>query len=792
MIRNFFKTTFRNLWKNKSYVIINVLGLSLSLACCIVAYLNYNFAADYDGNHANQDRIYKIQVAKSVRGQQVPYGITPLPMGEGLADQLSDIKFSTRYTRAGIIFKKDNNVLDEGIGFGDEHFFDMFTFPFKYGSKAAFQDRGQIILSAETSLKLFGDIDPTGEMVTLIRNDGSQLTKLVGGVLEEVPMNSSIRFSGLLPFEEYFSIYNTERNNWKRFVAATFVMTEGYDYSEGLTQYLNDQFIPIQNEARDDWKIAAYTLKPLQTLGTDNEGVRSNWLYRAPPKSAIIGPFIMAILMLLIACFNFTNTSIAISSKRLKEIGIRKVMGGNRAQLIFQFLGENIVLTSISLGISLLIAIYLTPAYSAMWDFIDLKLDFAANPTLFLYLGGLLLFTSLIAGGYPAFYISGYQPVKILRGNLRLGGTNLFSKILLTSQYALTAVALISSLAFSENAKYQNELDVGFEKSDIIFVRVPGESTYDRLAQRIGQNPSITQIAQTEGHIGDWDYSRTLKNGSQELEVFMLNLGVNYHEVLELDILQGRYFTKDLYEHDKHNSIVVNEKLVEEFGWRQPIGKVVQIDDSTRLQVIGVVKNFHMEGFWDPIEPYGLRPAHKKRTNYAVIKGTPGSIKEVNEFIESAWYEIEPNKPYPGRFQDEFMSEIEEVNGNIVVMFSFIGTLALILSSIGLFTLVSLNIIKRIKEIGVRKVLGASVPQIIAKINIQFVWILGISLAVGGGLAYLAIDILMGSIFAYYQAMSWITLLIPIAVLLLVALGTSVGRTLGAARRNPVDSLRYE
>ena len=792
MLKTFFKTTFRNLWKNKSYVIINVLGLSLSLACCIVAYLNFKFANDYDSNHENQNKIYKIQVAKSVQDSKVAYGITPLPLGANLAEQLSEVKYSTRYTGGGIVMKKGNNVFDEGLGFAEDNFFDIFTFPMKYGSHDALQDRGKIILSEEMAEKLFDKDDPTGEMVTLIKDDGTTLTKLVGGVFEKIPLNSSIHFSGLMHWDNYHSIYDVDRNNWKTFVAATFIMTETNQAPQEVLNTLNDNFIDIQNEARDDWKVAEYTLEPLTTLGINGENLRANWLYRAPPKPAIIVPFVMAILMLLIACFNFTNTSIAISSKRLKEIGIRKVMGGNRNQLIMQFMGENLVLTFIGLALSVLIAIYLVPAYSAMWDFIDLELNFSTNPELYIFLGGLLIFTSLIAGGYPSFYISSYQPVKILRGNLSMGGTNIFSKVLLASQYVLTAIALIASLAFSQNAQYQSELDVGFEKSDILFVRVPSESTYDRLTQRIQQNPSIEKIAQTEEHIGMWNYSRTLKNEDKELEAFMMDFGLDYPEVMGLEMVEGRYFTEDLYEHDKVNSIIVNEKLVADFGWDEPLGKMLQIDDSTRLQVVGVMKNFFMEGFWVPLEPYGIRPAHKERTNFAVIKTSPGKLKETHAYVEEAWYEVEPNKPYPGRYQDEYLKDAEEVNSNIMVMFSFLGTLALALSSIGLFTLVSLNIIKRVKEIGVRKVLGASVGQIIAKVNVQFVWILGISVVLGTGLSYLAIDALMGSIFAYYKALSVLTVLAPVIILLTVAFATSIGRTLKAATRNPVDSLRYE
>ncbi|MEQ8470600.1 MAG: FtsX-like permease family protein [Marinoscillum sp.] len=792
MLKNFFKTTFRNLLKNKSYVIINVLGLSLSLACCIVAYLNYKVASDYDSNHQNQDRIYKIQVNKLIQDNKVPYGITPLPLGANLADQLSEVEYSTRFAAGGIVFKKDNNVIEERLGFGEDNFFKIFTFPFKYGSQEAFFDPGKIILSEETAEKLYGDTDPTDELVTLVKDDGTVLTKIVGGVLEKIPSNSSIHFNGLMHLDSYFTLYEMERNNWKSFVGATFIMTKTNSRPKEVLTTLNDNYIQIQNEARDDWKVGEYTLESLNTLGVNGEDVRANWLREAPPKPAILVPLIMAILMLLIACFNFTNTSIAISSKRLKEIGIRKVMGGNKRQLIAQFMGENLILTVIALAFSIILAMYLVPAYSAMWDFIELKLDFSSDPELYVFLGGLLIFTSLVAGAYPSIYVSSYQPVKILKGNLSLGGTSFFSKALLTSQYVLTAIALIASLAFSQNAKYQADLDVGFEKENIIFVRVASESVYDRLAQRIQQNPDILQVAQTEEHISMWNYSRTLKNEDKEMETFMMDLGLDYPEVMDLKMVKGRYFTKDLYEHDKVNSIVVNEKLVEEFGWEEPIGKMVQIDDSTRLQVVGVMKNFYMEGFWDPLEPYGFRPAHKDRTNFAVIKIKPGQLKASFESIEQAWYEVEPNKPFTGRYQDEFIKNADTVNSNIMVMFSFLGILALILSSIGLFTLVSLNIIKRIKEIGVRKVLGASVGQIITKINVQFVWIIGISILVGGVLSYLAIDALMGSIFAYYKAVSVTTLLIPIFILLLVAFLTSAGRTFGAARKNPVDSLRYE
>jgi len=792
MLSNFFKTTLRNLLKNKSYVIINVIGLSLSLACCIVAYLNYKFADDYDDHHLKQSRIYKVQVAKSVQERTIPYGITPLPMGAGLEEQLPELEASTRYATGGLIIKKKQNVLNERIAFVEDRFFDIFTFTFKYGTAESFLDKGSIILSEKTATKLFDMNDPTGELVTLIMDNGTQFSKIVGGVLHDQPMNSSLRFSGLMHFENYLSIYDIDKNDWTSFLAATFILTQDEKKPKNVISYLNEKFIAIQNDARDDWKVAAYTLQPLSTMAVSAEDLRANWLSQAPPKAAVITPLIMALLMLLIACFNFTNTSIAISSKRLKEIGIRKVMGGSKSQLILQFMLENLLLTLLSLILSLTLAIYLVPAYSALWDFIDLELSLLGNVEILYFLFGLLLFTSIIAGIYPAFKVSSYEPVEILKGNLKLGGTSTFSKILLTSQYALTTIALIASLAFSQNAKYQNDLDVGFEKYNIIAVQLDNAAQFDRLNQKISQNPDITQVARTEEHIGQWTYSRTLRNSDQEIEANMMDLGEDYAELMDLKILKGRYFREDLYERDKQNSIIVNEKAVEEFGWEEPIGQMIQVDDSTRLEVIGVMKNFHMDGFWNEIEPFGFRAALDDKTNFAVVKSNAGQSKATYTFLENAWFEMEPDRPFNASYQDEFIKNSEMVNNNITIMFTFLGGLALILSSIGLFTLVSLNVLKRIKEIGIRKVLGASIPNIILKVNQQFIWILLISIVLGAVLAYLAIDALMGSVFAYYKNIGFFSVTIPIAILVLTIFITSVGRTLNSTRKNPIESLRYE
>ena len=271
----------------------------------------------------------------------------------------------------------------------------------------------------------------------------------------------------------------------------------------------------------------------------------------------------------------------------------------------------------------------------------------------------------------------------------------------------------------------------------------------------------------------------------------MMNFSIDYQELMNLQIVEGRYFDGDLYDFDKQNSIIMNQTMVKELGWEKPLGKVVQMDDSTRLTVIGVMEDFYMYGFFNPVQPYAFRLADKEEMNFLVVKSELEPSKLYDE-LEAKWYEVAPNTPFNANFMDRVVAEMDYVNTNIKIMFQFLGLLALVLSSIGLYTLVSLSIIKRVKEIGVRKVLGATISQILILINKQFFWLLLIFTAIGTGLAYLAADSLMGMIFVVYQPASYFTILAPFIGLLAIAIGLASFRIFRTATKNPVQSLRYE
>lgn len=792
MLKNYLKVTIRNLVKNKIYVSINVIGLSLALACCIVAYLNTKFDMDFDQNHENIEKIFMVQSNKEVQGRNIPYGFTPLALGPAIQNDVAGTKVVRyQHNRLSIKDKQNDKILRQLIGFADPDLLDVLTFPVIKGSKESFKQKGNILISEETAVAYFGDEDPIGRVLTVFNDDGKGFNYIVSAVMQDSPENTTFQFDALLPFENYLDVSGLEDNNWRRFIGATLLYLDNPESASNIEGLLS-KYVPVQNKARDDWKIAQFYLAPMTIIGDTGREMRGYWFFESLHPAAVVAPPIMALLILLIACFNFTNTSIATSSKRLKEIGVRKVIGGSRRQLIIQFMSENIFICVIAILLSIVVAAYLVPAYSAMWEGMTLELNFVENYGMYLFLFGLLIFTAILAGAYPSLYVSRFEPVTILRGSTKIGGTSGLSKVLLTLQYAFTVLALFASIAFTQNATYQKELDLGYNREDVIGVQVENETEYKKMKAVFERNPNFISTAGTSEHIGRWEYSRTLKNADREVETNMMDFGPNYIATMDLKVLQGRGFTEDLLLSDKEQSIIVNEALVKEFKWEEPIGKRVAIDDTTKLTVIGVVADFYKDGFWNPIEPVGIRIETEDAYNFVVGKVSSDKLIDTYKAIEEEWAQEIPTRPYAGFYQDDLNKEAKTVNNNIVIIFSFLGLMAVVLSGIGLFTLVSLNVIKRIKEIGVRKVLGGSINHIIGLLNKDFIVLLVIASVLGVVGGYFLIDALIASIFAHYKSVDTLTFMLPVAIILICSLSISSFRILNAARRNPVESLRYE
>ncbi|MEO9802759.1 MAG: FtsX-like permease family protein [Reichenbachiella sp.] len=799
MFKNYLKVTLRNLLKNKVFVSINIVGLGLALACCIVAYINSKNNSDFDKNHANIDNIYKIHNIRDNKGDLREYGRVPMPMADVIKNDLVGVDRVFRYEGHTFTVRdvKQDKVFNTRVCYADPGFLESFTFPLLKGDQNAYHTLENAIVTQEYASKFYGDEDPIGKVLTVFDDTGMSFNFTIAGVTQKAPQNSSVHFEILLNMENRFRMYDDEvKGNWGSFAQATFVYFNDPEQAKTFEPKLS-KYVSIQNEARPDFVVTKYVLSPMNNHAHISQEIRWDNLRNAMPTAATLTPQLMALLILLVACFNFTNTAIATSNRRLKEIGVRKVLGGSRRQLILQFLAENLTICFLAVLMSIGIAYFLVPAYSAMWQGMELELNFAENIELYLFLVGLLIFTTILAGFYPSLYVSKYEPVSILRGSLSIGGSGKLTKFLLALQYTFTVIAIFASVAFVQNAQYQDTLDMGFDREQIIVVSVLNDNEYQKALSAMLANPNIEAVASAKNHIGRGDYGLNLESEGIELDADMLDVGIGYLEAMGLDIIQGRSFSKELEASDSEGSIVINEKMVESFGWTDPLGKRIALNDSTTLTVIGVVKNFYMYGFWAPIDEVGitlksLRFEDDGTNSFVVARTQIDKAREVYDYLEADWNGKVPTKVFNGFFQDDLLRQAKEVNDNIITIFGFLGIVAFVLSSLGLFTLVSINLIRRIKEIGVRKVLGSSLGNIIYLINKDYFLLLLISSCLGVTAGYFMIDAMIASIFTHYKAMDVITFGIPVITIVLVSLTIASLRTLNFAQVNPVDALRYE
>ena len=779
--------------KSKVFVFINIIGLGLALACCIIAYLNYEFAQNFDRQHENLNELYEISVRIDQNGAQVPFGFAPMPLGPSIKAEIPSIERVSRFERSGVTIKRDDNVFNRSMAFVDEDFLEMFTFPMLYGDAESYHELSTVLISEKTAFSLFGKEDAVGETVELVLSGKPNIFLTVGGVFEEPGLQSSMQFQLLADFENFHRNFGVEKGDWKTFVDGLFIQTKDPSVATTLPAAIQ-KYAAVQAEVRKDFPASSFWVHPMSEVAFVQRDYNGTNLGNETLHPAhISAPNIMAILILLLACFNFTNTAIAMSNKRLKEIGVRKTVGGSRAQLAFQFLGENLVLCLLALGMGLLFSLWLVPKYNGMWPNVDVEVALMDNPGMILFLVATLLGTALLAGGYPAIFVSKYKPVSILRGTLKVGSSSILSKVLLGFQMLISVMALVFGFTFLQNSNFQEELDLGYEKLGVLMVPLNDGTEAERFKAAVQSNPMIESLAITKEHVGWGAYQRTVKTEDNEAQVLVMDVGLNYLETMKFTVLDGRSFTPDNQESDKHNGIVINEKMAARFGWQNPVGQRITMNDTLQFTAVGVLKDFYTFGVWDSIDPIMFKLNDDSQLRMLVAKVNPDQEAEVKAYFEKTWSEIIPNRPTNVVTHEvSVLGEARDVNTNIVQMFLFLAVIAVVLSAIGLFTLVSINIQSRTKEIGIRKVLGASIARITTLINRPFLIIVAIASVLGGGIGIYVSAALMGSIWTYHVTPGIISALVPIVVILLVALLSISGKVVSAAKRNPVESLRYE
>jgi putative ABC transport system permease protein len=794
MIKNYLLITLRSLLKNKVFIMINILGMAIAIASCIVGFYNYDFNNTFDEHHVNASKIYRVSAEREFQNKLTQYGIAPIPLGEVIRQNVGDAEKITRYNPSGTSVRIGDEVFGTNFSYVDADFFSMFSFELKEGNFLGPKDKTRVLISETLATKYFGNQSAIGKTITQIVSENELKEFVIGGVYRIQPTNSSFGDEAFALYDNYLDTEPDLKNgtNWY-FRTTLFISVNNPSRVSAIESQLKP-FVENNNKVREDFIIRSFKLDPLSGMAlrdriTERQGT---WTRNASPIAAVVGTGIMGILILLISCFNLTNTSVAVSSRRLKEIGIRKVMGSQRAQLIAQFMGETMLICFMALLTGMVIAEFLLiPAFNNLWPYMKLTTNYTGKPDFLFLMIGVLLFTAIIAGSYPALYISRFQPISILKGKLKFGGTNYFTRILLMLQYAISLIAIVCSFAFIGNARYQRDFDLGFDQKGVVYTYIKDGNEFETYRNALVENPNIISIAGSTHHIFSNIYNDPIKHEGKEIEVDIMNVGDNYLKTVGLDLVEGRDFQKDS-ETDFKESVIITEKLARSFAWDKPIGKEIVWMDSLKFYVVGVIKDAYTVGLWRQTDPLMLRYTPQSKYAHIIVSTQAKNIVEVNQFMEKKWKEVFPNRAYYSRYMDAEMVEANTVNNNIVKMFVFLGIVAMMLSATGLFTLVSLNIIKRMKEIGVRKVLGASVANIARVINMEFAIILLISTVLGCYAGAFLSEMLMDSIWDFHQSATFFTFAAS-AIILFAISGLTIGfKIYNTATMNPTKTLRDE
>lgn len=794
MLSSYFRLAIRTFLKNKIPFLINLIGMSIALGCCITAYVNYQYAAAFDSQQMNAANLYRIGFWDKSKDNQYPYGVTPMPVGNLVRESLGEGEAVIQYISKSAQFRIGDEMFQSRFMYVDPIFTKVFSIDLLSGT-LDLKDKSQILISDQLARTYYNSTDVVGRPLTQIIS-GTSREYVVSGVYKAFPFNSSFSSDLITTYDNYFEDTTQKaamENDWSRWTT-TFLYLNGNTPIASINKQL-EQYIPTQNEARPDLMAGQFYVEPFigmssRALKQKNQG---HWMNMPMPPAAVIAPFAMAGLLLLVACFNFMNNAIAVSGNRLKEIGIRKVIGGRRKELIIQFLSETLFFCLLSMLLAMVLAEYFTAGWNSMWAGLELKIRYADNVMLFVVLLGLMAITALLAGGYAAFYVSSFKPIQVLKGTTQLGGPNLLTKSLLIFQFSISLAAVIFALAFYTNSKFQKEYDLGYSYNNVIQVPLDNPQQYDQLRHVLASNRKIISIGGSEQHIYNSSYSVAVRAENQkEKEVDALNVGDNYFETVNVRLIAGRNFGEDRIS-DIKESIIVNEEFVKVFELgSEAVGKRITINDTIPVYIIGVVKDIYLRALFEPLAPVVFRYVPVEKYNYLVVSTTPEQLIEVNKEIKESWQKLFPAMLYTGKLMEQDMVMVLEHFDSVVVLYTFLGIVAIIMSVSGLYSLVSLNLQRRTKEFGIRKILGAPLSHVTLQASQLFLVIMIFSFVAGSLMGTIMVNGLMATVWEYYEAINAQVISLAIIILFLIAVVTIGFKIVRVTKANPVDSLRYE
>jgi putative ABC transport system permease protein len=806
MFNNYLKIALRNIFKHKGYSLINIIGLAIGMACCLLILLYVNDELSYDRYHENADRIYRVIEEVRLEGVGEESSSMPFPTGDTLPMEYPDaVEASVRFFNFQLpsvsvqYGTSDEKLFNEPrFFFADSAVFEVFSFEMIEGDpKTALEEPNTIVITESMVEKYFEDEDPIGK--TLRWQNGVNLN--VTGVLKNTPLNSHFQFDFLASFATLRRLYGGNLpQTWYWNPCWTYILLK----EDASPDTLQAQFPAlVQKYFPDSIKDkVVIKLQPLKDIH-----LKSHLDYEINPNSDISYIYIfsaIAVFVLLIACINFMNLATARSANRGREVGMRKVLGAYRTQLVRQFLGESMILCVIAALLAVIIVEIVLPAFNA-FSGKALSTDYFTDGRLLAGLGLITFTVGILSGIYPAFFLSGFDPVKVIKGTLERGGRSSgFRKVLVVVQFAISIVLIIGTIICFQQLNYLRNSGLGFNKDQVIMLPAYGTAParwYERFRERILQDPHIAKVAAVEDVLGaKYQTGSFIPEGTSESNMQQIPLLVVTHDFIEtfdMEMVSGRSFSKE-FPTDITEGIIINESAAKRFGWspEDALGKRLRQQNGLMLRVVGVVKDFNYASLSQPITPFVLEmprgPGQMNgRVRYVAIKTSTADFQQTISFLKSTWEEVVPNRSFDFFFLDDELDKqynSEEQMGRVFGVFTI---LAIVIACLGLFALASFTTELRTREIGIRKVLGAQASGIVILLSKEFAkWVL-IANVIAWPVAFYIMERWLDG-FAYRTVIGITTFIVATLLAFAIAIITVSFQALKAALSNPVKSLRHQ
>ena len=804
MFKNYLKIALRNLWKNKGYAFINIVGLSVAFCVSVFLFLTAYFSLSYDNFHVDKDRIYQAYFFSNG-----PEGVNraasmPLPITPALKAEYPEIESIARVINGWDVVEYKGKYLDKQIKFTEPDFFRIFTFPFIEGNaQAALQDLSSIVITQHMAKAVFGNEKPLGKRID-VGLEGKKKQYVVTGVLADFPENSSLKFDAFVRSENQGG-YQEQKDYWDNYSHSVFLkLKPGVDklaFEKKLkpftAKYFSETISKLKKQgAKPDERgdLYAVRLQKLEDVHFDREisgGKEASLVY------ALMG---IGIFILLIASINFINLNVARSFIRAREVGVRKSLGALKQQLFFQIWGEAGVVCFLGFLAGIALAILLLPAFNATFRS-KLSLEYIFEPDKLLLLLGLCLFVTLIAGGYPALQMSRFNAVEVLKGKVSLKKPGILRNSLIIAQFALSSLLICSTIIAVQQVDHLRKQPLGFQKEQVISIpvgrKVDGQTALRRLRSDLGDDPNILGITGSGVNLGmglDRSSSRSVIGFTfkdREVTTDWLHISYDYLKTLNIKLLAGREFNP-AYPTDSMGKVIISESMAKAIGEKDPVGKFFQTDTAgIKHQIIGVVPDFNLYSSKWETKPITMYLSHSDGIGYIFVRVTPQSLATSMEKLKAVWKEITPESEFKGSFIDENTDAWYEEEERLSQIFSLASAVAIILSCLGLFAVALIVIEQRTKEIGVRKVLGASILNLVFVLSREFVKLVVVAMLIATPTAWFFMQKWLDN-YPYRIEISPLTFVGVGLAAVIVAVATVSFQSIKAALMNPVKSLKSE